>query len=188
MLDPDVILIESRTAENKYEQLNKIAPTIVLGNEWLDYGDDTSFWTKDLLTIAEMYDKTDVAKEKIAELEQKTVQASEKIKALDNKNLPTSVYVRRRSRCTHNKVIQPMHLYQDLGFEPAALTPSEQRADLSLEKIPELGADFIVLEVDSNARDFLDNMQASALWKNIPAVQGGRFMRPIPSGSLRAGE
>lgn len=111
LLDPDVILIESRTAENKYEQLNKIAPTIVLGNEWLDYGDDTSFWTKDLLTIAEMYDKTDLAKEKIAELEQKTVQASEKIKVLENKNSPTSVYGRRHSKCTHSKVIQPMHSF-----------------------------------------------------------------------------
>ncbi|MEK3795784.1 ABC transporter substrate-binding protein [Paenibacillus sp. FSL R7-0204] len=175
LLDPDVILIESRTAENKYEQLNKIAPTLVLGNEWLDYGDDTSFWTKDLLTIAEMYDKTDLAKEKIAELEQKTVQASEKIKALDNKKL---AYLRVREK-TLQVYAQQGHptnalLYQDLGFEPAALTPSEQRADLSLEKIPGLGADFIVLEVDSNARDFLDNMQASALWKNIPAVQGGK--------------
>ncbi|MBP2115262.1 ABC transporter substrate-binding protein [Paenibacillus silagei] len=175
LLDPDVILIESRTAENKYEQLNKIAPTIVLGNEWLDYGDDTSFWTKDLLTIAEMYDKTDLAKEKIAELEQKTVQASEKIKVLDNKKL---AYLRVREK-TLQVYAQQGHptnalLYQDLGFEPAALTPSEQREDLSLEKTPELGADFIVLEMDPNARDFLDNMQKSALWKNIPAVQGGK--------------
>ncbi|MEK3762384.1 ABC transporter substrate-binding protein [Paenibacillus sp. FSL R7-0337] len=175
LLDPDVILIESRTAENSYEQLNKIAPTIVLGNEWLDYGDDTSFWTKDLLTIAEMYDKTDLAKEKIAELEQKTVQASGKIKALDSKKL---AYLRVREK-TLQVYAQQGHptnalLYQDLGFEPAALTPEEKRVDLSLEKIPELGADFIVLEVDSNARDFLDNMQASALWKNIPAVQGGK--------------
>ncbi|GGF86662.1 ferrichrome ABC transporter substrate-binding protein [Paenibacillus albidus] len=174
-LEPDVILIESRTAENTYEKLNKIAPTIVLGNEWLDYGNDTSFWTKDLLTIAEMYDKTDLAKEKIAELEQKTVQASEKIKALDNKLL---AYLRVREK-TLQIYAQKGHptnalLYQDLGFEPAALTPEEQREDLSLEKTPELGADFIVLEVDSNGRDFLDNMQDSALWKDIPAVQDGR--------------
>ncbi|QUL55921.1 iron-siderophore ABC transporter substrate-binding protein [Paenibacillus tritici] len=175
LLDPDVILIESRTAENKYEQLNKIAPTIVLGNEWLDYGDDTSFWTKDLLTIAEMYDKTDLAKEKIAELEQKTVEASEKIKVLDNKKL---AYLRVREK-TLQVYAQKGHptnalLYHDLGFEPAALTPEEQRTDLSLEKTPELGADFIVLETDPNARDFLGNMQKSALWKNIPAVQEGR--------------
>lgn len=175
LLEPDVILIESRTAENTYEQLNQIAPTVVLGNEWLDYGDDTSFWTKDLLTIAEMYDKTDVAKQKIAELEQKTAQASEKIKALDNKQL---AYLRVRAKAlqVYAQKGHPTNvlLYQDLGFKPAALTPEEQRADLSLEKIPELGADFIVLEADPNAGDFLGNMQDSTLWSKLPAVQEGR--------------
>ncbi|MFD2875367.1 hypothetical protein ACFTAO_04350 [Paenibacillus rhizoplanae] len=56
-----------------------------------------------------MYDKTDLAKEKIAELEQKTVQASEKIKALDNKKL---AYLRVREKAlqvyAQKKVIRPM--------------------------------------------------------------------------------
>ncbi|UKS27055.1 ABC transporter substrate-binding protein [Paenibacillus sp. HWE-109] len=173
---PDVILIESRTADKTYEQLQKIAPTIVLGNEWLAYESDTTFWTKDLLTIAEMYDKVDMAKAKIAQLEEKAVKVREKIKAMDNKKL-AYLRVREKNLQLYAQNGHPTNvlLYHDLGFTPSALTPKDQRADLSLEKIPELQADYIVLEVDPNARDNRKNMNESALWKNNPAVLNNKM-------------
>lgn len=172
LLNPDVILIESRTAETTYEELNKIAPTIVLGNEWLDYEDNEGFWKKDLLTIAEMYGKTEVAQAKIAELDAKTARAKEQIAALPNKKL---AYMRVRE-----KVIQiyaqkghPLNtlLYESLGFEPTSLTPELQREDLSMEVLPELDADYIVLEIDPNGYNNLDSMNKSVLWSKVPAVQ-----------------
>ncbi|NQX67272.1 ABC transporter substrate-binding protein [Paenibacillus alba] len=175
-LDPDVILIESRTAEKTYEQLQKIAPTIVLGNEWLAYESDTTFWTKDLLTIAEMYDKVDVAKEQIAQLEVKASKVREKIKALDNKKL-AYLRVREKNLQLYAQNGHPTNvlLYHDLGFAPSALTPKDQRADLSMEKIPELQADYIFLEVDPNGRDNRKSMNESALWKNNAAVLNNKL-------------
>lgn len=174
-IDPDVILIESRTAENMYEQLNKIAPTIVLGNEWLHYEEDATFWTKDLMTIASMYGKEDLAQAKIDELQTKVTAASEIIQGLDNKKL---AYVRVREKLLqlYGKNGHPTNtlLYYDLGFEPTALTPEEHRIDMSLEEIPGLDADFIVLEVDPNGRDFLEGMNESSLWRGVPAVQENR--------------
>ncbi|KAA8784372.1 ABC transporter substrate-binding protein [Paenibacillus amylolyticus] len=170
-IDPDVIVIESRTAENSYDQLEKIAPTIVLGDDWMDYKDDTTYWTQDLLTIAGMYNKVDLAKEKIAEVEQQADQLKGKIEQLDTKKL-AYLRVREKNLQIYAAKGHPTNtlLYHDLGFEPSAVTPADQREDLSMEKIADIDANYVVLEADPNAQDYLSKMKESALWKNVPAV------------------
>jgi iron complex transport system substrate-binding protein len=170
-IKPDVILIESRTAASTYEQLQKIAPTIVMGNEWQEYESDVHFWQKDLLMIAEMYDKVDVAKAKIAELEVKVSKAREQIKTLSNKNL-AYLRVREKNLQLYAQNVHPTNvlLYNDLGFMPTTLTPKDKRIDLSMEKIPDIHADYVLLETDPNASDFSKNLKASPLWKSTPAV------------------
>ncbi|MHA7967663.1 ABC transporter substrate-binding protein [Paenibacillus sp. CAU 1782] len=171
-LDPEVILIESRTAESTYSELNKIAPTIVLGTEWLDYAPNE--WTNDLMTIAEMYDKTEEAERVISELQVKVAEVKERVSALSDKKL---AYLRIRKDIVQIYAQQGhptnVFLYQELGFEPADLTPKEQREDLSLETLPQLGADRLVLEVDPNGSEFMESMNESALWTGLPAVQNG---------------
>ncbi|OAS19300.1 iron-siderophore ABC transporter substrate-binding protein [Paenibacillus oryzisoli] len=175
-IKPDVILVESRTAATMYDQLQKIAPTIVMGNEWLDFESDVNFWKKDILMIAEMYDKVDLAKAKIAELEQKVAKAREQIKALPKKNM---AYLRVREKnlqlYAQNGHPTQVLLYNDLGFTPTALTPKDQRVDLSMEKIPDINADYVLLETDPNANDFLKNLKDSPLWKNTPAVMTNKI-------------
>ncbi|WP_145146792.1 ABC transporter substrate-binding protein [Paenibacillus xylanexedens] len=170
-INPDVIVVESRTAESTYEQLEKIAPTIVLGNEWLDYEDDTTYWTQDLLTIAGLFNKVDLAKEKIAEVEQQAEQLRAKIEQLDQKKL-AYLRVREKTLQIYAEKGHPTNtlLYHDLGFVPTAVTPAEQREDLSMEKIADIDANFVVLEVDPNADEYLNNINASSLWKAVPAV------------------
>nr|WP_154958119.1 ABC transporter substrate-binding protein [Paenibacillus xylanexedens] len=174
-IDPDVIVIESRTAENSYDQLEKIAPTIVLGDDWMDYNGDTEYWTQDLLTIAGMYNKVDLAKEKIAEVEQQADQLKAKIEQLDQKKL-AYLRVREKNLQIYAATGHPTNtlLYHDLGFEPSAVTPAEQREDLSMEKIADIDANYVVLEADPNAQDYLSKMKESSLWKNVPAVVTGQ--------------
>ncbi|WP_246238939.1 ABC transporter substrate-binding protein [Paenibacillus anseongensis] len=170
-IKPDVILVESRTAATTYDQLQKIAPTIVMGNEWQEYESDVNFWKKDIMTIAEMYDKVDVAKAKIAELDLKVAKARDQIKTLKNKNL-AYLRVREKNLQLYAQNGHPTNvlLYNDLGFTPTALTPKDKRIDLSMEKIPEINADYVLLETDPNANDNLKNLKSSPLWKNTPAV------------------
>ncbi|WP_245608592.1 iron-siderophore ABC transporter substrate-binding protein [Saccharibacillus sacchari] len=171
-LNPDVILVESRTAETSYEQLNKIAPTVVLGNEWKDYDEDPDFWTEDLLKIAEMYDKTEVAQSKIDELKQKTAEVKTLVEKSEHRKL---AYVRVREKLfqIYGQNGHPTNalLYRDLGFEPSAITPVEHREDLSLEGLADLDANRLILEVDPNGGDFLEQAQKSSIWKDVPAVQ-----------------
>ncbi len=171
-LEPDVIIIESRTADEVYAQLEKIAPTIVLGTEWLEYEDDTTYWTKDLLKVAELYGKEELAKQKIAELDAKMEQAKQKVDALPDKRL-AYLRVREKSVQIYAQTGHPMNslLYHDLGFVPTVLTPESQREDLSLEVIPELDASYIVLEVDPNGHEQLKSIRESSLWSPVPAVQ-----------------
>lgn len=174
-IDPDVIVIESRTAENSYDQLEKIAPTIVLGDDWMNYKDDTTYWTQDLLTIAGMYNKVDLAKEKIAEVEQQADQLRVEIEQLGEKKL-AYLRVREKNLQIYAAKGHPTNtlLYHDLGFEPSAVTPAEQREDLSMEKIADIDANYVVLEADPNANDYLSKMKESSLWKNVPAVGTGQ--------------
>ncbi|GBF77099.1 hypothetical protein PA598K_05623 [Paenibacillus sp. 598K] len=177
-INPDVIVIESRTAENTYEQLEKIAPTIVLGTEWLDYGEEADFWTADLLAIAKLYDKVDVAEARIAEVKEQTAQLRERIQALPEKKL---AYLRIREK-TLQIYAQKGHptttlLYEELGFEPSAVTPTEDREDLSQERIPDLDANFIVTEVDPNGEQLQEEIIASALWQAVPAVAADQVLQ-----------
>lgn len=169
---PDVIIIESRTAETTYEQLKKIAPTIVLGTEWLDYASD---WTLDLMTVAAMYDKTEQAKQAVAALNDKIAKAKGKVEGIKDRRL-AYLRVREKMMQIYAQGGHPTNvlLYQELGFQPAALTPKDQRANLSLESIPDIQADFVVLEVDPNGTGFLQEMRQGALWSKLPAVQHNR--------------
>lgn len=171
-LNPDVILVESRTAETSYEQLNKIAPTVVLGNEWKDYDEDPDFWTEDLLKVAEMYDKTEVAQSKIDELKKKTAEVKARVEKSEHRKL---AYVRVREKLfqIYGQNGHPTNalLYRDLGFEPSSITPVEHREDLSLEGVADLDANRLILEVDPNGGDFLAQAQESSVWKDVPAVQ-----------------
>lgn len=171
-LDPDVILVESRTPDDTYNLLEQIAPTIVLGNEWLDYDEDPDFWTEDLLAIAGMYDKVDLAEKKIDELSQKTEDARKIIETLEDRKL---AYLRLRDDMVqiYAENGHPMNtlLYNELTFSPSQMTPVDQREDLSLETIPEIDADYIFLEGDVNSSDTVEEMKQSELWNQIPAAQ-----------------
>jgi len=177
-INPDVIVVESRTDENTYDQLEKIAPTIVLGTEWQDYGEEADFWTVDLLAIAELYDKVDVAEARIAEVKEQAAQLRERIQALPEKKF---AYLRIREK-TLQIYAQKGHpttvlLYEELGFEPSAVTPTENREDLSQERIPDLDANFIVTEVDPNGVQLQEEIMASALWQAVPAVAADQVLQ-----------
>ncbi|MDQ0208733.1 ABC transporter substrate-binding protein [Alkalicoccobacillus murimartini] len=174
-LNPDAILVESRTPDDTYDLLEQIAPTIVLGTEWLEYEEDPDFWTNDLLKIAELYDKVELAEEKIEELHVKTADAKQIVESLDNRKL---AYLRIREDMIqiYAEGGHPMNtlLYEDLGFLPTDLTPKEQREDISLEAIPGINADYIMLEVDPSASNTIEEMNESELWKQIPAVHNNQ--------------
>ncbi|WP_347230875.1 siderophore ABC transporter substrate-binding protein [Bacillus sp. LL01] len=65
-MEPDLIIISGRASE-AYEELNEIAPTIFMGVDTTNY---VKSFKENVTTLAEIFEKEDVASEKIAEIEQ----------------------------------------------------------------------------------------------------------------------
>ncbi|MBO8165134.1 MAG: iron-siderophore ABC transporter substrate-binding protein [Brevibacillus sp.] len=175
-LDPDLIFVDKFTAEEIYSQLEKIAPTIVLGTENDEDYYNPDFWQQDLLKIAEVYGKVELAKEKIAALEQKVAEVKEKIDKLERKKL-AFLRIRQKAVQIYPQTGHPMDslLYEKLGFAPSALTDKTEHGELSLEVIPQLDADYIFLQVDSSGGpDNLKKITESPLWKELNAVKNNR--------------
>ncbi|WP_113928782.1 iron-siderophore ABC transporter substrate-binding protein [Bacillus sp. P14.5] len=175
-IEPDLIISDSWTAESIYDDLNKIAPTVVLGTEDSEDYNDPDYWQQDLLKIAEIFDKVDAAEEKIAELETKVAEAGEVISEIESNKL---AYLRIRKDVVqiYPQTGHPLNflLYNDLGFTPSDLTDESERGDLSLEVIPDMKADYIFLQVDSSGGpENLQSISDSSLWQSLAAVQNDK--------------
>ncbi|MBA2175861.1 ABC transporter substrate-binding protein [Halobacillus locisalis] len=178
-INPDLILVDDYTASQVYEDLEKIAPTIVLGASSDEERNDPDFWQQDLMKIAKIFDKEDLAKQKIANLEEKVAKANEKISNMDDNEL-AFLRIREKLIQIYPETTHPMvsMLYHDLGFEPADLTAPKERGDLSMEVIPELGADHIFLQVDSSGGpENYSSIQDSNLWKGLEAVENENVLK-----------
>ncbi len=179
-LAPDLILINKQMGEVAYEDLTKIAPTIVLGIPEHDSnakpdpnaGLVSDDWQIDLRKVAEIFGKEEVAEQAIAELDRKAAAVKEKLEALDGKRT-AYIRVREKELQLYGSEGHPLNylLYDKLGLEPSELTETE-RIELSQEKIPELGADYIFLQTDGiQGESMLEEIAGSKLWESVPAVQ-----------------
>ncbi|AIQ36095.1 ABC transporter substrate-binding protein [Paenibacillus sp. FSL R5-0345] len=171
---PDLILIpsESSVQNGIYDQLNKIAPTYVIGDEL------NQDWRKSLLKIGEILNKTPEAEKAIKEYEDKAAAAKEELEgAIGQESVAILWLVQKNFYIVDETRSSGAVLYTDLGVTlPNLVTeiPVGTRAiwnPISLEKLSELTADHIIL-VNSDKTEGSEILD-SAIWKGIPAVKAG---------------
>ncbi|MEK4348883.1 ABC transporter substrate-binding protein [Paenibacillus sp. FSL P4-0184] len=171
---PDLILIpsESSVQNGIYDQLNKIAPTYVIGDKL------NQDWRKSLLKIGEILNKTPEAEKAIKDYEDKAAAAKEKLKgAIGEESVAILWLVQKNFYIVDETRSSGAVLYTDLGVKlPNLVTeiPVGTRATwnpISLEKLSELTADHIIL-VNSDKTEGSEILD-SAIWKGIPAVKAG---------------
>lgn len=171
---PDLILIpsESSVQNGIYDQLNKIAPTYVIGDEL------NQDWRKSLLKIGEILNKTPEAEQAIKDYEDKAAAAKEKLTgAIGQESVAILWLVQKNFYIVDETRSSGAVLYTDLGVTvPNLVTeiPVGTRATwnpISLEKLSELTADHIIL-VNSDKTEGSEILD-SAIWKGIPAVKAG---------------
>ncbi|WP_054940801.1 iron-hydroxamate ABC transporter substrate-binding protein [Paenibacillus ihuae] len=181
---PDFHIVQSEGSVQNglYDQLNKIAPTYVLGDEI------SKDWRKTLLTIGELLNKTPEAEQAIAEYDQKAADAKEKITAsFGDKSVAILWLVQKSFFIVDETRSSGAVLYGDLGLKlPNLVTeiPADSRATwnpISLEKLAELTADHIFL-VNSDKTDASEILNGP-IWKGIPAVKAGNVTELSSSGS-----
>lgn len=172
---PDFHIVQSEGSVQNglYDQLNKIAPTYVLGDEV------SKDWRKSLLTIGDLLNKTPEAEAAIAAYDQKAADAKAKISAaVGDESVAILWLVQKNFFIVDETRTSGSVLYGDLGLKLPNLAteiPSESRATwnpISLEKLAELTADHIFL-LNSDQAEGSDILNGP-IWKGIPAVKAGK--------------
>lgn len=170
--DFHIVQSESSVQNGLYDQLNKIAPTYVLGDEI------SKDWRKSLLKIGELLDKSPEAEQAIAAYDQKAADAKAKISgAIGDESVAILWLVSKSFFIVDETRSSGAVLYGDMGLKlPNLVTeiPAASRATwnpITLEKLAELTADHIFL-VNSDKTEASDILNG-AIWKGIPAVKAG---------------
>ncbi|WP_068725161.1 iron-hydroxamate ABC transporter substrate-binding protein [Paenibacillus sp. DMB5] len=181
---PDFHIVQSEGSVQNglYDQLNKIAPTYVLGDEV------SKDWRKALLTIGDLLNKSPEAEKAIADYDQKAADAKEKISAsFGDKSVAILWLVQKSFFIVDETRSSGAVLYGDLGLQlPNLVTdiPAESRAtwnSITLEKLAELTADHIFL-VNSDKTDASEILEGP-IWQGIPAVKAGNVTELSADGS-----
>ncbi|WP_172200486.1 ABC transporter substrate-binding protein [Saccharibacillus qingshengii] len=168
-LEPDLIIMTD-FQEKQYESVSKIAPTLVL-----DFYED---WRDTLAAVAKITDKP-------AEAEKVRTAYEDKAKALKTKLAEklgdeTTALIRPRKEGIRVHGIEHRTgeiLYRDLGLNMPALVREvgeEGSIEISMEKVPEIGADrYFVLSDELFAAE-AEAMVNSPVWKSLEAVRDNR--------------
>ncbi|QGH32848.1 ABC transporter substrate-binding protein [Gracilibacillus salitolerans] len=172
-LNPDLIITY---AEDSYEQLSKIAPTVLFPYGALDYEER-------LLEIGNILNKEQEAKQRLEQFQEKVKNQKEQLsEILDQDTKVAIIEVTDKDLYLFGKTYGRGGeiLYNQLGLEAPQkveeVTEAEGWASISLETIPEyLGeADYILMGVREMGSDRKAEIQSSKLWTELPAVKEGK--------------
>lgn len=174
---PDFI-ISWETQAKLYDNLSKVAPTLVLG--------ESPDWKADFRQFAGFLGKTKEAEQWLSRYEDKAkaakAQLASKIKP-DTTALSMRI-VGKEYRIYSDDQKLGRVIYQDLGFQaPEKVKPIDRRETISLEALPEFDADYLFIEVgapkiggDKEAQQKFTELEQSAIWKNLKAVKNNHVV------------
>lgn len=164
-LEPDLILSSTVRSEAIYEQLAKIAPTVLAP----DLGDT---WKENFRLYAEALNKQDEAEELIADFESDAAELGKQIgpgKTLGIvRFLPGQIRV-YSDLSFHGTIIE------DMGLEvPAPAVGADTFLEVSPEQVTKADADFLYTSTygDPGETDRA-KILGGPLWKTLPAVRSG---------------
>lgn len=169
-LSPDLIITANG---DSYEQLRKIAPTIVI-----PYGELKNVHAE-LTYFGDLFGKEDVAKSWLAEYDRRIAEAKAKVdkaipegatfSIMEYSDKTTWVYGDNFGRGG-----QP--IYQSLGRKPPVDVADEimkkQWAEISSEMLSKYAGDYIILTSNDRTIEYFQN---DPIWGNLPAVKNGHI-------------
>ncbi|AET60848.1 Fe3+-hydroxamate ABC transporter periplasmic protein [Paenibacillus terrae HPL-003] len=187
-LQPDLIITTEDTTPEVKEQLEKIAPTVVVS-----FGAGDVF--KQFRDVAAVLGKDKEAEQWIANLDKKAAEGRKKLAGKFKKDETITIYM------TYGKDVLRVYgarnvghvIYRSLELNPPEYIRQKLAKDpnfnfvydsISMEKLPELSGDRIIMLVyDEETKDgILKEIEQSALWRNLPAVKNHKvyFIKADP--------
>lgn len=187
---PDLILATEAISQVEYDNMSKIAPTVVFNRD---------NWRTSIIEIGKTVGLEDEANKIVKDYDEKVAQAKAAITQTVGEN-KTVAFLRTQTKSlqlyfptyTADTIVYPSYaglIYTALGLAPIAkvtelakTAPDRQNALISQEVLPELNADFLFVttggstgnaEAIKKNQDDFSAIKKSAIWKGIPAVAQG---------------
>lgn len=180
--EPDLLLMDSNSMVegDKYDQYSKIAPTYVVTN-----GEDVT-WRERLTDIAKVLHKEEQAAQVEADYDD-LVAATKETYAdqIQGKSIAVLWVVNNSVFMVSETKSSGQLLYHELGFEvPALVSEISESATadwsaVSLEKLAELDADYLILVNSDKDADFFSEQ----VWQNLDAVKNNHLWEFGPESS-----
>ncbi|MGO4694816.1 ABC transporter substrate-binding protein [Paenibacillus sp. 2TAB26] len=170
--EPDLIIAPAWWSDKDYDQLTKIAPTVLLPQR-----DD---WRDELKDIGKVLNKEDVANKVIQDLVDQEAAAKAKLDTLVGDETVMYMMIMPKSVVLYGENIdRGSFIHKTLGLNPIANFPqTEQSLSISLEKLPEYNPDHLIVQLDDENNEVIQqsykDMLNSALWKNMKAVKNNQ--------------
>ncbi|MDV7738177.1 ABC transporter substrate-binding protein [Enterococcus casseliflavus] len=180
--EPDLLLMDSNSMVegDKYDQYSKIVPTYVVTN-----GEDVT-WRERLTDIAKVLHKEEQAAQVEADYDD-LVAATKETYAdqIQGKSIAVLWVVNNSVFMVSETKSSGQLLYHELGFEvPALVSEISESATadwsaVSLEKLAELDADYLILVNSDKGADFFSEQ----VWQNLDAVKNNHLWEFGPESS-----
>jgi iron complex transport system substrate-binding protein len=173
--NPDLIIFSSPSAiqNGQYEEYKKIATTYVFKDEVS--GD----WKQHLTEMGKILNRQQEAETALADYEAKAEEAKATIQAAIGDETAAIIWVMGEQMwLLENNRFSAKTLYGDLGIKQPTfvenLGPAGATWDpISIEKLPEIGADHIFL-VGNAGEPAFEILEKSSIWNGLPAVKNNQ--------------
>ena len=172
-LEPDLIIC-STYQETMYEQLQEIAPTVMIQLAQMN-------WRDDIYTVAELMNEKEKADEWFEAYDKKAEEVSKTIKKTYGEDTSYLSFLASGGQFfVFDGAGFGTILYEDLGLEKPAGMPEQENISLPVvtyEGLASIDADVIfAIATDEDAKALKEN----SVWNSIPAVQAGNVVE-LPS-------
>lgn len=180
--EPDLLLMDSNSMVegDKYDQYSKIAPTYVVTN-----GEEVT-WRERLTDIAKVLHKEEEAAQVEADYDDLVATTKETYAdQIQAKSIAVLWVVNNSVFMVSETKSSGQLLYHELGFEvPSLVSEISESATadwsaVSLEKLAELDADYLILVNSDKGADFFSEQ----VWQNLDAVKNNHLWEFGPESS-----
>lgn len=180
--EPDLLLMDSNSMVegDKYDQYSKIAPTYVVTN-----GEEVT-WCERLTDIAKVLHKEEEAAQVEADYDDLVATTKETYAdQIQGKSIAVLWVVNNSVFMVSETKSSGQLLYHELGFEvPSLVSEISESATadwsaVSLEKLAELDADYLILVNSDKGADFFSEQ----VWQNLDAVKNNHLWEFGPESS-----
>lgn len=176
-MDLDLIIADTSRHSEIYEDLSKIAPTIVLDSIDSSYDE----YIENFETIAKIVGKEDVAKTKIEEAEKVLSDVKDKAKDKVSDEEVLTVSPKNDEYTAHTSSSFVGQVLEKAGFKNA-IQSDDREASLSLEQLVEINPDIIVYMRDDIDTTIYTEWKDTELYKSLDAVKNNKVYTTVAKG------